>query len=168
MLTKLIDVTNNYKEQCNILIMMKDEKGIKEVFSNRVDRLVNSIKSYIVKKGSKEIGFVNLVIEKSDPDFYFLDIGLKEEYRNKGVGTEILERLQEMDFNKFIILEVKKSNEGANNTINKVGVKVAETLDVNFYLFQRDRLQEFIDNDYMEKLGNHIRIKSKKDLIYRS
>ena len=47
MTTKLVDVTNNYKEQCKISIMMKDEKGIREVFSKRVDRLVNSIRSYI-------------------------------------------------------------------------------------------------------------------------
>ena len=102
MLTKLIDVSNDYKEQCKIVTMMRDDEGIREVFSNRIDRLANSRYSFIVKKGTKDIGFVNLVIEKQDPTFYFLDIGLKEYYRNHANINAILLIIKEIeDFNKI-------------------------------------------------------------------
>lgn len=165
MLTKLVDVSNDYKEQCKIVTMMRDDEVIREVFSNRIDRLANSRYSFIVKKGTKDIGFVNLVIEKQNPTFYFLDIGLKEYYRNMGIGTTILKKLQDMEFDKFILLEVKIANEGANLSIEKVGIKVAEFDDINYYLLQKDKVEEFIDGDYLEELAHHVAIKSKKDLL---
>ena len=165
MLTKLVDVSNDYKEQCKIVTMMRDDEGIREVFSNRIDRLANSRYSFIVRKGTKNIGFVNLVIEKQDPTFYFLDIGLKEYYRNMGIGTHILSTLRQMEFDKFIILEVKADNKLGNASVSRNGVMVMQKAGINYYLLQKDRVQEFIDNDYLEKLANHVAIKSKKDLL---
>lgn len=165
MTTKLVDVSNDYKEQCKILTMMRDEVGIKEVFSDRIDRLVNSAYSFMIKKGSKDVGFVNLVVEKQDYNFYFLDVGLKKEYRNKGIGTFVLKKMQERSFEKFIILEVKVENETANLSIGKVGVKLMEEDGVNYYLLQKDKVQEFIDNDYLTKLSEHIQVKRKRDLL---
>ena len=162
---KLIDVSNDYEQQCKIITMMRDEKCISEVFQNRVDRLVNSAFCYIIRRNGKDIGFVNLVIEKQDPEFYFLDIGLKDIYRNMGIGTTILKKLQDMEFDKFILLEVKIANEGANLSIEKVGIKVAEFDDINYYLLQKDKVEEFIDGDYLEELAHHVAIKSKKDLL---
>lgn len=165
MLTKLVDVSNDYKEQCKIVTMMKDEEGIRDVFSDRIDRLVNSVHSFIIRKGNKDIGFVNLVIEKQNYNFYFLDVGLKNQYRNKGIGTSVLKKVQEKEFEKFIILEVKAENEIANASVSRNGVMVMQKAGINYYLLQKDRVQEFIDNDYLEKLANHVAIKSKKDLL---
>lgn len=165
MLTKLVDVSNDYKEQCKIANYMRGDKFISDVFKDRIDRLASSRFCFIIRKNNKDIGFVNLVIEKGNQDFYFLDIGLKEEYRNKGIGTEILKKLQSIEFDRFILLEVRIENEGANLSIEKVGVKVAEYGAVNYYLLQKDKVEEFIDGDYLEKLDHHVSIKSKKDLL---
>lgn len=167
MTTKLVDVSDDYKELCKIANYMRGDKYISEVFKDRIDRLASSRFSFMIRRNNKDIGFVNLVIEKGNHDFYFVDIGLKEEYRNKGVGTEILKKLQEMDFDRFVLLEVKNDNEAANISINKVGVKVTTIGNINYYLLQKDRVQEFIDGDYLEKLSNHVSIKSKKDLIFK-
>lgn len=167
MATKLVDVSNNYKELCKIANYMRGDKFISEVFRNRIDRLASSRFSFMIRKNNKDIGFANLVIEKGNQYFYFLDIGLKEEYRNKGVGTEVLEKLHDMEFDRFVLLEVRNDNEAANISIGKVGVKIFTIGNINYYLLQQERVIEFIDGDYLEKLADHVSIKSKKNLIYK-
>lgn len=63
----------------------------------------------------KLIGFANLIREKQNPNFLFLDVGIIEEYRGKHVAAQILEELKEIP--KYIIVETKEDNLLANKSL---------------------------------------------------
>ena len=69
----------------------------------------------------------------------------------KGTGTEILKQIINGDDKEFILGETKKDNERANKIINKTGgILVAENKNINIYLLQGNRLEEFIAANGLE------------------
>ena len=156
-------------DDCNsakVYFMMNNEKGIQEIFAGRLDRLLSSEFSWLIVLDEEEVGFANLVREKSNYDFLFLDLGIKEKYRGKGIGTEVLRLLTEMPINNYVLLETKINNISANKINQKVGCLIDTIGEQNYYLLQTGRVKEFIDSNMMRKLGEHLNTSSlKKDLI---
>lgn len=157
----------NNEDTSKIFDMMNNEEGINDIFRNRLDRLMTSEYSRLIIYDYEEIGFVNLVREKCDENFLFLDMGIKEAYRGKGIGKRILKKLVKIDFEDFIIIETKEDNESAVVSAKQVGCYLTTIAGKNYYLLQRDRLEEFIDFDGMSKLAQHLEKVPKKVLSKR-
>lgn len=152
--------TNDWVEDYNVLSnMMNNEDGIKEIFANRLDRIQTADSSWLIKMNGKYVGFVNLVCEKLNHDYLFLDMGVIKAYRGKGIGKQALEEvkriIEEENFSEYVLMETRKSNIGANKAAEEIGCYLAEFGDRNVYLLQKERCQEFIDCDHMEKLAYH-------------
>lgn len=150
---------NSQKDYSDLYSMMNTEDGIKEIFSDRQDRLMTTAISWLITANSNHIGFINLVEEKAEHNFLFLDMGIIKEYRGKGYGKKFLEEVKqivekEKDF-PFILMETRKANDNANCIGKDIGCFLTEIEDRNIYLLQRSRLQEFIDANQMEELAKH-------------
>lgn len=143
------------KGTMKIIDMMKNEDGISDIFKTRIDRVATAEYSFLILLNDIEVGFVLLVPEKLNYDFYFLDVGIKKEYRNMGIGTKVLNKLIEMNFSKYIIVETQESNELANSSISKVGIKLSIEYHTNIYLLQKDKKEEFDKSEYSKKLIKH-------------
>lgn len=154
------------KGAMEILNMMNNIPGIKDVFYDRTDRLATSEYSMLILKDDLIIGFINLVVEKDDYHFLFIDMGIKPEYRKQGIGTHVLKevkrKLEEIDENRFVIGETKISNKNANGCIKDIGYLLMEESGRNFYLLQKERLPEFAHNGFYKELYDHIEKPSKK------
>ena len=148
-----------------ILDLISTDEGINEVFEDIKNRLLTAplLSTIYDNKTSKLIGFANLVKEKQNDDFYFLDVGIIKEYRGRHVASYILEELK--DITKFIIVETKQSNVLGNNSLRNRTAFLFEQGDRNVCLLQKDRLEEFMDKGYYEKLSKHYTVNGKKDLI---
>lgn len=152
-----------------IIDLMNNADGIKEVFRGRTDRLITSPYSFLIQHEDEVIGFLNLVIEKNNENFLFLDAGIIKEYRSKGIGKlvlcEIKELLEENDIDTYVLIETEQKNIGANKSANEVGCYLMEIRDRNIYLLQKERIEEFVDNDYFEKLTDHYDKPNKKNMM---
>lgn len=146
-------VTKEPKDFNKIINMMYSSPGIKEIFYGKETRVYLSPFILMIQDQDKDIGFAYLVDEQVD-GMYFVDVGILEEYRGKGIGKDVLEEFQHLPTKWFIMGETKKDNVLANESSKKYGVVVAETEDRNIYLLQKDRLEEFIDSDSLEKLAH--------------
>ena len=69
----------------NLWELMEKEKGIKEIFHDKQDRVNSSVVSCLIKKEEETVGFFLLAKEVID-GIYFLDMGIKKEYRNKKIA----------------------------------------------------------------------------------
>lgn len=163
---KLVDASSSDRNSNIIKNMMQTEEGIKEIFKNRIDRLSSSYYSCLIIVNEEIAGFVNLVEEKRNKDFYFLDMGIKKEYRNKGIGTKALEIILNLDIDRFIINETKETNLLANSSINKIGYILFSKDEKNYYLLQKDKIDRFINEDYMQKLAEHIEKDNTKKKLF--
>ena len=73
---------------------MNEKSGIKEVFQKRNDRVVTAMRLFTIYDKDKLIGFANIVREKQNNNFYFLDVVITEEYRGKHIASQVLEMLK--------------------------------------------------------------------------
>ena len=156
-------VTNNVEDVNAIMDMMFHEPGIQEIFNGKQKRLLFSPFTLLIRVNSENIGFFYLVDEQV-PNILFLDVGIIQKYRGKGIGRDVLEIIPDIHCSEFIICETKKDNIAANKNSSSVGVLVSETEDRNFYLMQKDRLEEFIDSDGLEKLSKKFKSTNVKQL----
>lgn len=127
----------------DMIRMFTEEAGICDVFGNKVSRIFNSNVMTLIWKNDKVVGFLNLVDEHMD-GFLFMDIGIIESERGKGYSIlavkDLLDRLTKKDFH--IIGEVKKDNIPSNKNGERMGKKVLELDERNFYLIGEDSLTE--------------------------
>lgn len=163
---KLVDVTPSDDELLKVRIMMYEEPGIREVFNGRGDRLATSHKVYIIMNDNQEVGFANLVVEKQNYNFYFLDMGIKENYRGNGIATEVLQTLKNINC-KPIIIETRENNTLANCSAERIGCMLMSKDNKNYYLLQKERYNEFIDNGYLDKLTEHLNEDKDKRFLYK-
>lgn len=146
------------KDSDDMYYMIDNDLGIREVFGGRFDRIIATCISWMIKDKDKNIGFINLVEEKVNHNFLFLDMGIIKEYRGKGYGKRFLKEVQELVEKSnlpFILMETRKTNDNANCVGKDIGCFLTEIEDRNIYLLQRSRLQEFIDTNQMEELAKH-------------
>ena len=146
------------KDSNDMYHMMNREDGIRDVFVGRTDRIINADISWMIQAGNKNIGFINLVVEKCNYNYLFLDMGIIKEYRGKGYGKKFLTEVQQLvEANDlpFVLMETTKDNNNANGVGKGIGCFITEVGDRNIYLLQKSRLQEFIDSNQMEELAKH-------------
>lgn len=148
-----------------IMNMMNNEAGIKDVFAGKMDRLMSSQISLLIQQDNQNIGFVNLVTERCNYDYLFVDMGIIEKYRGQGIGKQVLTMISQLDTEEYILGETRTDNTLANGSVNGIGCYLATFGDRNIYLLQKDKLEKFIDENHLEKLDKHFTIHSKRDLI---
>ena len=126
--------------------MMGHEPGIKEIFYNKRQRLFCTALACLIKEGRTELGFLNLVSENVD-NILFLDQGILQKYRGMGYGKEAIRTLLLYNnFQEYIMAETKKTNILANSSAQKISKLVYETDEKNYYLFQKERVNQFLDS----------------------
>lgn len=159
-ITKLdigIKTGKEHFQECwdEIEYLIDNDLEIGKIFGGRLDRLLTAdmLSTIYDNEKSKLIGFANLVVEKQNHNFYFLDVGIIKEYRGKHVASYILEELK--NISQFIIVETKQNNVLANKSLKNRTAFLFEKSDRNIYLLQKDRYHEFMDNGYYDKLTHH-------------
>lgn len=137
----------------DIIYLIKNDPAISKVFKGREDRLLTAGMLSTLYDGDKLIGFANLVKEKQNPHFLFLDVGIIEEYRGRHVASKILEGLKGVQ--KYIIVETQQSNFLGNKSLENRTRKLFEVGDRNVYLLQEDKYDEFVEKGYLDLLKKH-------------
>lgn len=142
-------------EECfdEVLYLIENDLEISKIFKGREDRLATSAMLSTIYDKDKLIGFANLIIEKQNNNFLFLDVGIIEEYRGKHVASQILEDLKSIS--KYIIVETSVDNILANKSLENRTKKLLQYNDRNIYLLQKDKYNEFIEKGYYDKLTDH-------------
>ena len=133
--------------------LINSDEAINKVFAGREDRLLTARMLSTLYDGDKLIGFANLVKEKQNPRFLFLDVGIIEEYRGRHVASKILEDLKRIE--KYIIVETQQSNFLGNKSLENRTRKLFEVGSRNVYLLQEDKYDEFVEKGYLDLLKKH-------------
>ena len=147
--------------------MMVEELGIKDVFKRQTDRLSMAEYKYLIRYENNIVGFVNLVKEHDNEDFLFLDMGIKGKYKGQGIGRTVLNKIKEMNIDKYIIAEASVYNLPANEAIRNIGFGLAIINRNSYFLLQEDRLREFMEDDCLTKLKEHLEKDRKRVLVYK-
>ncbi|MBR4123418.1 MAG: ribosomal protein S18-alanine N-acetyltransferase [Clostridia bacterium] len=98
-----------------------------------LDAFKNGTKFFVCLKNKKVIGYIGIscILDEG----YITNIAVLPEYRNKGVGTALLNRVFSLARDlalEFVSLEVRESNKNAASLYEKLGFK-QEGLRKNFY-----------------------------------
>lgn len=149
--------------------MMENETGIKEIFGNKISRLISSPISMLIMEDLNPIGFINLVNENIE-DLLFLDMGIIEKYRGQGYGTKAIQTLIEISDGyiwEFIIGKTKKTNIFANAMASTNAALVYSTEEgFNYYIFPASRKEEFENSDIFDVFKDHCdNVPTKKKVI---
>ena len=161
---------NSQEDNTSLCSLMNTEEGIREIFGGRYDRLMTAKNSWLIKANDNNIGFINLVTEKANHKFLFLDMGIVKAYRGKGYGKKFLEEVQSEVENSnltYVLMETRQDNDSANGVSKSVGCYLTTFGDRNVYLLQKSRLQEFIDTNQMEELAKHYEMENSKSAIVK-
>lgn len=136
--------------------MMGHEKGIREIFYDKRDRLYCSVIACLIKEGHNEVGFLNLVKENVD-NILFLDEGIIERYRNRGYGAEAIRMLLLYNnFDEYIIGETKRNNIGSNKSAIRISNLVYQTNEKNYFLFQKEKTNKFLCSEEFYEMKKNI------------
>lgn len=138
----------------NLWELMEKEKGIKEIFHDKQDRVNSSVVSCLIKKEEETVGFFLLAKEAVD-GIYFLDMGIKKEYRNKKIAQVICEEIIKLSLPEFIIAETKVTNIGANKSLVPYSSLIHNVEDINYYLLDKNRKQEFLGSPIYDDFINY-------------
>ena len=145
------------------LIIHFSKKSI--VFYDNYKRLMSSNVKTIIYRNKYPIGFLNLVDERVNGAL-FMDIFIDEEYRNRGYAALAYKDLEKKyDKDVFIIAQTKKDNIGANLSLFKNGTLIKEKDDMNFYLMNKSREEEFLNSDSYDSFVSHFGLNSNKVYI---
>lgn len=162
---------NSKKDSDSLYNMMTNEEGIRDIFFGRFDRFITASISWLIKANDENVGFINLVVEKANYNFLFLDMRIIKAYRGKGYGKKFLKEVQEIVEREkdlpYVLMETKKDNDSANGISRSVECYLTSFGDRNIYLLQKSKLQEFIDTDQMEKLAKHYEMGNNKASIIK-
>lgn len=87
---------------------------------------------YIVEFDAKPAG--RLIVERGDREIKLIDISLLSEFRNRGAGAFLLEKLkaEAAEGEKTVFLLVLKTNESAKRFYERLGFTVVEDADLHF------------------------------------
>lgn len=148
---------DNYISICSQIDgLIYSDKDINRAFDDKRKELYSAdILSTIYNKQNNElIGFAGLVERKHNKDFYFLSIGIKEKYRGNQIASHILEELNGIS-QRFIIAEAKENNTLANNSLKSKSALLRKKGNINVYLVQKNKLEEFYKHGYKHILDYH-------------
>jgi RimJ/RimL family protein N-acetyltransferase len=102
---------------------------------------------YLVENETEPIGFITISSENNE-DFFLHKFYIKQSLSNKGIGSEILEKIIKLAFPKTLTLTVNRQNFKSINFYFKNGFKIDHVADF-------DIGNGFVMNDFVMK--KHIR-----------
>lgn len=87
---------------------------------------------YVVEFDAMPIG--RLIVERDEREIRLIDISLLSEFRNRGIGAFLLEKLKaDAAVNeKTVFLRVLKTNESAKRFYERLGFTIVEDADLHF------------------------------------
>jgi len=92
---------------------------------------------YVVRTGETPVG--RLIVERGKREIRLIDVSLLAEFRNRGIGTFLLEKLKaEAAFDKVLSLRVLKTNAQAKRFYERHGLRVAEDADLHYVMDWRN------------------------------
>lgn len=100
--------------------------SINKYVTSEVPRLINDYSNIIVD--NKIVGCI--LLKNNDNSKLLDEIYLEEEYRNKGIGTEIIKDI--LNNNDVVYLWVYKENEKAISLYKKLGFNVIEETESRY------------------------------------
>ena len=133
----------------NIMYLIREEG----VFAGKPDRFAISYYSYLIRYDNKDIGFIYATPEQRYKNGLFIDMALLKEYRGKGIGKEVLENFCLNHNDIYMFGEVLEDNKASNIISSKVGVEIAP----GYYLFPKDKYEEFINSGELDIFLNNIK-----------
>ncbi len=137
---------SSIKDEDDVQLIIDYTKKSK-IFYTKVNRVLCSNVQTIIYKNGEAIGFLNLVDERVSGAL-FMDIFIDEKYRGNGYASLAYKNLEEkFTGDEFILAETKKDNVGANLSLLKDGILIKEKDDTNFYLLNKDRVDEFLNSE---------------------
>ena len=136
---KLIKSSNNDIDR---LIEYK-KRTIYEYAKDLTNDEIDEINSYVISEVPKSLDdycniLVNakivgcLLLTDKDDGKLLDEIYLEEDYRNKGIGTDIIKRI--IDSNKIVYLWVYKENVKAISLYSKLGFSIIDETDTRYYM----------------------------------
>lgn len=151
---------------CKIRNYMITEPGIREIFEDKVNRLISSEFSVLIEVNGSEIGFINLVNEICN-GVLFLDMGILQNYRNKKYGSLVLQEfLNLINIKSAIIAETKEENILANHSILHIGSLVYQKNGRNYYFLPKEKVTDFINSPQYEMFKQHCEQSSDRPKVY--
>ena len=111
-------------------------KDLSDEEINRINNYVNSevpkliIDYYNIIVDNKIVGW--LLLTNKDDGKLLDEIYLEEEYRNKGIGTDIIKDI--LNNNDIVYLWVYKENEKAISLYRKLGFNIIEETESRYYM----------------------------------
>ena len=111
-------------------------KDLSDEEINRINNYVNSevpkliIDYYNILVDNKIVGW--LLLTNKDDGKLLDEIYLEEEYRNKGIGTDIIKDI--LNNNDIVYLWVYKENEKAISLYRKLGFNIIEETESRYYM----------------------------------
>ncbi len=154
MLKVKLVLADNQEKISEIFDMMTEDNGIKDYYEDKLSSIIKSAYSFIIKCDDKTAGFINLLREAEYEKFLFLDIGIKDEYRNRGIATDMIKFIASLPLKDYVF--IKSNNQYINKAIIKLGCKkIIEYQNDNIYLLQNEKYEQFITDKEIEKLDIH-------------
>ena len=150
------------KEDYNLIVKFGSKSS---VFLDNYRRLMSSNVMTIIYRNESPIGFLNLVDEHV-VNTLFMDIFILEEYRSRGYASLAYEKLEKnYHTDEFIIAQTKKDNIGSNKSLLKNGNIIATTDDMNFYLMNKSRKEEFLNSESYISFIEHFGLNNNKTYV---
>ena len=128
-------------DQVIVLDMIRSDEELRSTFvgtRNTVTRIANSGYTAVIKKDKLNIGFIMLVYN-FETGKYEIDLGVLENYRYIGYGSQALAQLKQIILNQHekldIEIQTSRINEPAIRSIIKNGFELYKE-DKNYYYFK--------------------------------
>jgi ribosomal protein S18 acetylase RimI-like enzyme len=92
---------------------------------------------YIVEFDGEPVG--RLIVQRGEKEIRLVDVSLLAEFRNRGIGTFLLERLKtEAGSDRVLSLHVLKTNVGAKRLYERLGLLAVKESDLHFTMQWRN------------------------------
>ena len=136
------ELVKSSNKDINRLIEYK-KRTIYEYAKNLSNEEINKINNYVTSEVPKLINdYCNIIIDDKSVGCVLLtnkddgklldEIYLEEEYRNKGIGTDIIKDI--LNNNNIVYLWVYKENEKAISLYRKLGFNIIEETESRYYM----------------------------------
>lgn len=162
----------DFEELDEKLIYGLNDQGLFDLLGCDYMRVVTSFLNLLITYNNEIIGIINFNTEYTR-DFIFIDLYIKEEYQNKGLGKEITKYVINMFKNnkELLISQTKESNIKANKVLSNKGKLILKYKDINYYLLSDlskltdEKLQKLIDHRYYGEKSKKLILNNKNDYI---
>lgn len=91
----------------------------------------------IVELDGERVG--RMIVQRGEKEIRLVDVSLLAEFRSRGIGTLLLERLKtEAGSDRVLSLRVLKTNAGAKRLYERMGLVAVESSDLHFTMQWRN------------------------------